>query len=308
MSTPTGLMRWGQQGRYTAWDDRQALTALAGGRTGIVRPVALSASGSHLDIAVDLGWLAVADAGDATVCVVTSPVAVLITGAPGGASARTDDLILNVDDPDTASWSMTVLPHGSGGGLLLATIDVPANATSSGQFTFHPRAQDFSTGGAIPGPVGPAGVQGAAGDTGPTGPQGPAGATGPAGPTGPTGPAADWQLGPWLTLVNRTTPTGFTSDSRLRYRLIGALNAVQVDFSAHWSVTVQTWTFPAMDPSCWVSQPGSQPRIYTATGNAASVASPATINRFNFAPNGVSSYQSTAGTGVATLNAIIPKD
>ena len=42
-------------------------------------------------------------------------------------------------------------------------------------------------------------------------------------------------------------------------------------------------------------------------GNAASVASPATTNRFNFAANGVSSYQSTAGSGVATLNAIIPK-
>jgi hypothetical protein len=190
MSTPTGLMRWGQSGRYSAWDDRQALTALAGGRTGVVRPVALSAA-PVLDIAVDLGWLAVADAGDQTICVVTSPVAVRVTGAPGGATARTDALVLTVDDPDTASWSLHVLPVGSGG-LQLATIDVPANAVSSAAFTFHPRAADFATGGAVPGPPGPTGPTGAGGPQGDPGPTGATGATGPTGPAGPTwaGPTA----------------------------------------------------------------------------------------------------------------------
>jgi hypothetical protein len=130
------------------------------------------------------------------VAVVTSPVAVLVQGAPGGGAARTDDLVVSALTPDDdALWTLAVVPHLAGGGLLVATIDVPANATSSAQFTFHPVAQNFSTGGAIPGPVGPpgpkgdTGADGAQGAQGATGPQGPAGATGPQGPTGPVGPA-----------------------------------------------------------------------------------------------------------------------
>lgn len=42
MTTPSGLLRWGQSGRYSAWDDRQVITALAGRRRGIVTPVRLS--------------------------------------------------------------------------------------------------------------------------------------------------------------------------------------------------------------------------------------------------------------------------
>jgi Collagen triple helix repeat (20 copies) len=186
VSTPTtGLLRWGQAGRYGGWDDRAVITALAGGRIGVVRPVALAAA-SGVSFSVDQGWLAVADCGDGTVAVVTSPVALLVQGAPGGASARTDDLVVSALTPDDdALWTLSVVPHQSGGGLLLATIDVPANATSSAAFTFHPVAQNFSTGGAIPGPVGPPGPQG---DPGPQGAQGPQGATGAQGPQGIQGP------------------------------------------------------------------------------------------------------------------------
>ena len=162
---PTGLLRWGQAGVYSAWDDRQVITALAGGRTGVIRPVSIAA-GPGLSASVDAGWLAVAPNGDNTVSVITSPFAVLVQCAPGGASARTDEIRAEIADPETAQWTMHVYPAGVvTGGLQLATIDVPANATTAAQMTFHPRAQDFSTGGAIPGPQG---IQGLTGPAGPS--------------------------------------------------------------------------------------------------------------------------------------------
>jgi hypothetical protein len=200
MTTPptTGLLTWGQVGEYSAWNDRSVITALAGGRTGVIKPVAMTAA-PGLAIAVDSGWLAVADCGDGTVAVIASQLAVQVQGAAGGSTPRTDDLIVIATTPDDdALWQLVVVPHLAGGGLLLATIDVPANATSSAAFTFHPVAQNFSTGGAIPGPQGPVGpkgdpgADGAAGPQGPqgaTGAQGPQGATGAAGPQGPVGPA-----------------------------------------------------------------------------------------------------------------------
>jgi hypothetical protein len=195
VSAPTlALLGWGQSGEYSAWADRTVITALAGTRTGIVRPVAMTAA-DGLGIAIDLGWLAIADAGDRTVCVLTSPVALIVQAAPGGASPRTDMLQAVVTDPETATCSIAVVPAGTTGGIKLADITVPANATSSAQMTFTPVAQNFSTGGAIPGPAGPVGpkgdpgADGAPGAAGATGPQGATGAQGPAGPTGPPGPA-----------------------------------------------------------------------------------------------------------------------
>lgn len=308
MTTPGGLLAWGQAGRYSGADDRAVITALAGKRTGIVVPVQLAAA-AGLTFTIDAGWLAVGDAGDGTVAVLSSPVALLLTAAPGGSTARTDDIRAEITDPDTATWTVSVLPAGTGtGGVRLGTVDVPANATTAAQMTFHPRAQDFSTGGAIPGPQGPAGVQGPQGDPGPTGATGatgPQGAQGTTGATGPQGPAPDWQLGPWLTLANPGSPTGWASDSRFRYRLVGALNAVQVDFNAHWTAAA-TFTFAAMDSTCWVSNPGSQPRIYNLQGNGA-VSGGAAMTRLTMGASGALNIV-TVATGVGTLNAIIPKD
>ena len=42
MTTPTQLLRWGQSGRYAAWDDRQVITALAARSTGIVTPATMT--------------------------------------------------------------------------------------------------------------------------------------------------------------------------------------------------------------------------------------------------------------------------
>jgi hypothetical protein len=351
MSTPaSGLLRWGQAGKYTAWDDRQVITALAGGNTGIVTPCLLTA-GQGLGVLVDAGWLAIAPCGDDTIAVLTSQITMQVDAAPGGAADRTDELRAEITDPDSGLFVLSVLPAGaSTNGILLGTIGVPSGATNSGQMTLTPAPPSYAGGGGgggvgPAGPPGPAGPQGPAGPTGATGPTGLTGLTGPAGPqgikgdtgaqgttgtTGAQGPqgvkgdtgaqgiqgpqgiqgipgATDLGLGAWTTLVNPGSPSGLAADARFRYRLIGALNAVQIDFSAHWTVA-GTWTFPAMTSDCWVSQPGGQPRIYTSQGNAASPSSPTTLNRFTLAGSGVCSYAGITGTGVATLNAIVPKD
>jgi hypothetical protein len=169
VTTPSGLLRWGQAGKYTAWDDRQVITALAGGRTGIIHPVSM-APAAGLAITVDAGWLAVADAGDGSVAVITSPVAIQVRVAPGGAEVRQDELVAQITDAEAAQWAIAVLPPGwsagGAGGIVLGWVRVPPGATSASDMELSAREQDFSTGGAIPGPPGP---------RGPEGPQGPAG-------------------------------------------------------------------------------------------------------------------------------------
>jgi hypothetical protein len=115
-------------------------------------------------------------------------------------------------------------------------------------------------------------------------------------------------VGPWFTAANPGSPAGLVSDTRFRYRQVPALNAVQVDFSLHCTAT-GTWTFPAMDSTCWVSQPGAQPRIYTVMGNGQSPAAGSVLSRITLGASGAlsASWASSAG-GVATLNAMIPQD
>lgn len=170
MTTPYGLLRWGQAGRYTALDDRLVITALAGGRNGIIRPVQMSPA-AGLAITIEGGWLAVADCADGTCAVLASDNAIEVRAAPGGELDRRDEILAEVTDPETAQWAVSVLPPGAGGaestgGIVLGWVHVPAGATSAEQMGLEPRLQDFSTGGAIPGPPG---------DRGPEGPGGPAG-------------------------------------------------------------------------------------------------------------------------------------
>lgn len=162
MSTPSasGLLRWGQRGRYTGWDDRVVITALSGRRTGIVAPVRLGA-GPGLTVLLDPGWLAVAPCGDGTTAVITSPITLQIQAAPGGMEYREDEIRAEIIDPEAATWSVSVLPEGaSASGLILGWVRVPPGAGVAAEMSLVAREQDFSTGGAIPGPVGPPGPQG----------------------------------------------------------------------------------------------------------------------------------------------------
>lgn len=164
---PSGLLRWGQSGRYTGWDDRVVITALSGRRVGVVVPVRMASAGG-LTMTLDAHWLAVAPAGDGTTAVITSPIAVAVAVAPGdGIAERTDELRAEIADPDAALWSLSVLPEGvSDSGLVLGWVRVPPDAESAADMHFEPRQQDFSTGGAIPGPPGPIGPEGPMGPPG----------------------------------------------------------------------------------------------------------------------------------------------
>jgi Collagen triple helix repeat (20 copies) len=189
MSTPQ-LLRWGQSGRYAAWDDRQVITALAARATGIVTPAAMS-PGEGLNILVDPGWLALADCGDDTVAVLTAPITLEAAAQPGGLEDRTDELWAVITDPEHAEFRLAVRPEGQGGpGVMLGTVEVPAGAGSAEDMTLIPREQDFA--GSTPGPPGPPGPQGPAGPQGETGdPGGPQGPEGPIGPEGPQGPPGE---------------------------------------------------------------------------------------------------------------------
>lgn len=110
-------------------------------------------------------------------------------------------------------------------------------------------------------------------------------------------------IGPWRTLE---TPLGPLPATRFRYRLIGFLNCVQVDFNLHWTATNADWTFPPMADDCHVSQPGGQPRIYIMHG-ASGGAAPFT--RITLGAAGAVRIQTAAAGGsVGTLTSLIPRD
>jgi hypothetical protein len=377
MSTPGGLLRWGQQGRYTAFDDRVVITALAGSRTGVIRPAWMQPAGG-LTITVAGGWCAVADCGDGTVAVLAGPVAVQVEAAPGGDQARTDVLVAEVSDPETARWQLSVLPPGARPGVVLGWVHVPPGATSAADMTLETREQDFSTGGAVPGPPGPVGPIGPPGPPGnatlivgsfsrdpadlpdngfieagwdrpgnpasdtqvmqgwsiihePTGNlwqylgdlfhgaasawlnigliQGPPGERGPEGPQGPPGPATDLGVGPWKLLVPPTLPGGLLAGTRMRYRLLAALNSVQVDFRVQWAAQAPavTYYFPSMDQDCWPGPP--YPLCYANQGNAGNATANTQTHLFWLEQNGGVQWilRANSGAGYAALNAIIPR-
>jgi hypothetical protein len=184
MTTPQ-LLRWGQSGKYSAWDDRQVITALAARATGIVTPCRMSHT-TGLGLVVDAGWLALADCGDGTVAVLTSPVDMEALAAPGGEDDRTDQLWAVITDAESGAYHLAVVPEDAPGllGVRLGNIEVPAGAQATDEMVLVPRDQDFA--GSQPGPPGP---QGPPGDSGPQGPQGdPGGPPGPQGDEGPPGP------------------------------------------------------------------------------------------------------------------------
>lgn len=135
---PTGPLLWGQAGVYDAIDDRLAVTALATGITGLVRPPELT-PGAGLSVNVGR-WHGITDCGDGTLAVVgtrdTQPVEV----PAGGGALRTDVLFAEVD-PDAGTWTADLFSEAETAGLLgvrLGTIGVPAGANGSAQFDLRP--------------------------------------------------------------------------------------------------------------------------------------------------------------------------
>lgn len=144
MSTPSGILAWGQAGNYNAIDDRAVIAALyASGRPdpnykgGVVIPCSLAA-GSGLVINIGR-WGAVVDCGDGSKAVITSPATTTITENAGGASARTDILWADIN-PDNATWQVSLITEtamAGRSGVYLGMITVPAGANTAAAMTFR---------------------------------------------------------------------------------------------------------------------------------------------------------------------------
>jgi hypothetical protein len=140
MTTPSGLIEWGQAGIYNAVDDRRVIAAVTRNRTGLVWPATVT-SGSGLNITVAGGWLGVADCGDRTSAVVGSPLDQTVTAVPGPATGSRQDVIWCDIQPDDAIWQLVVIPATATvgrPGIPLAFLTVPANATLASQIGIVP--------------------------------------------------------------------------------------------------------------------------------------------------------------------------
>jgi len=163
MTETYGPAMWGQDGRYSAFHDRQALAALTGGRTGIARETTFAPGPGQMQMTIAGGWLAIGDALDGTVMIAGSQDPVTADVAPGGASPRTD-LVWCDMNPSSGTFLVSVMPdYAAAGrpGLALGTVTVPAGASDAAQMVLSPRVRDFTLEGAM-GPPGPAGPQGSA--------------------------------------------------------------------------------------------------------------------------------------------------
>lgn len=178
MTTPElgGLLMWGQEGVYTAADDRIVITALTAGRTGIMRAAVLGA-GMGLAVTVGGGWLAVAPAGDGTSAIAGTVQPGEIYAQPGDAAGTRTDYVWVDIFPEAGRWQVGIVPAADTedrAGIRLGTVVVPAGATTSAEMAITADPVNF-TAGAL-GPEGPQGIPGPQGVPGPQGPQGEQGA------------------------------------------------------------------------------------------------------------------------------------
>jgi hypothetical protein len=148
MTTPGGLLAWGQAGNYDAIEDRMVVTALAG-RAGLVAAPALAARGG---LTVGVGpWLGIVDCGDRTLAVVGAREEQQQDVPAGGAQPRTDVLWADIDT-DAGTWQGRLYPAGGEAGrlgVLLATIVVPAGANSAAQMELIPGPTGGGAGGGL---------------------------------------------------------------------------------------------------------------------------------------------------------------
>ncbi|HEX4399686.1 MAG TPA: hypothetical protein VH136_18750 [Trebonia sp.] len=147
MTTPSGLLAWGQAGEYNAVDDRSVITALANTRNGVVIAAALSA-GSGLVVNIASGWLAVANCGDGTCAVIGSRVAQSVTVPAGPSSGSLTSYIWADVNPDSALYTVNVItPAQAAGrsGVLLGTVIANAGNNTSASMTLTSAAPSFAT-------------------------------------------------------------------------------------------------------------------------------------------------------------------
>jgi hypothetical protein len=150
VTTPTGLLAWGQAGQYDAVDDRAVITALANLRNGVVTQAAMGA-GTGLLVHISAGWLAVADCGDSTAAVIGSRVPMDVP-VPAGPATGTQTWYIWADvNVDAATFSVSAIaPSDAGGrsGVQLGTVVAHAgdNAASQMGITSTPPNFDHVSG------------------------------------------------------------------------------------------------------------------------------------------------------------------
>jgi hypothetical protein len=126
---PTGKLAYGQAANYDAVDDRAVVTAVTGGRLGLVRPVS-AVAGTGLQIVVRAGWVGTASCDDLTSAVVGSREDMIVQANPGPASGPPrNDVIWCSTNPDEGTFELSVmtLAQSAGrSGLPLVNVLVPA--------------------------------------------------------------------------------------------------------------------------------------------------------------------------------------
>jgi hypothetical protein len=145
VTTPSGLLVWGQNGQYNAVDDRSVITALANTRNGIVKAAALSA-GSGLMVNIAGGWLAVANCGDGTAGVVGSRTTLQVAVPAGPASGTLTSYLWADVTPDAATFTINVItPAQAAGrsGVQIGTVVAGAGQNLASQMTITAKAPSF---------------------------------------------------------------------------------------------------------------------------------------------------------------------
>lgn len=140
MTTPAqGKLAWSQAAQYDGVDDRAVITAVTGGRIGLLRPV-VAAAGAGLLISIQAGWVGVASCDDLTSAVVGSRETQIVTANPGPAVGSREDVIWCDTYPDEGYWRLSVMPVSQSAGrsgIPIAWVTVPSNANLASQMTIR---------------------------------------------------------------------------------------------------------------------------------------------------------------------------
>ena len=137
---PGGKLAWGQGANYDAADDRAVITAVTGGRVGLVRPVYLRA-GAGLNVHVEGGWVGVASCNDLTSAVIGTRDELVVQARPGPATGSRTDYVWADTNPDDGTFELRVITSAEAAGrpgIPLATITAPANSNTAGAMTLRP--------------------------------------------------------------------------------------------------------------------------------------------------------------------------
>jgi hypothetical protein len=136
---PGGKLAWGQAANYDAADDRAVITAVTGGRVGLVRPVNVRA-GAGLQVIIAGGWVGVAGCDDLTSAVIGTRDELAVQANPGPATGSREDYVWADTNPDDGTFELRVITRAQAAGrsgIPLVAITAPANANTAAAMTLR---------------------------------------------------------------------------------------------------------------------------------------------------------------------------